>query len=510
MNPFGTVYLVGAGPGDAGLLTRKGERLLKEADVVVYDALVSPEILALIPSSCRTIPVGKRAGNHPVPQWQINQILLQEAQAGHRVVRLKGGDPFVFGRGGEELELLAEHGISFEVVPGITSAVAVPAYAGIPVTHRDYTSSFHVITGHARQDGEDRIDYEALVKLHATLVFLMGVSSMAEILRRLIAAGLSPDTPAAVLEQGTTNAQRRVLSDAAHLAQDAQDASIGTPAIFMVGKVCALTETFEWAELRPMGRKRVLICTSSGTGSRLEQLLTAEGAQVIALPAIRQEQLSNREALHASLWALANTPGVRYAVLTSPAGVRFFFKALREIHLDLRTLFELPNLRFAAIGAQTAKTLEEYGVFADLVPAVYSGKSLAEALIKEAEPDATLWLYRSERADTELLDLLRAAGRKVTETALYQTILLGDHPAKEAVLSLMESEKLTCAAFTSASAVDGFLQAMPARDWSALTAVCIGEKTAKRALDAGMRVLVSHAATLESMMQVIRTLPDLE
>lgn len=510
MNPNGTVYLVGAGPGDPGLLTQKGARLLEEADVVVYDALVSPEILAKIPPTCRTIPVGKRAGDHPVPQWQINQILLQEAQLGNRVVRLKGGDPFVFGRGGEELELLAEHGVPFEVVPGITSAVAVPAYAGIPVTHRDFTSSFHVITGHARKGGEDRIQYRALVELDATLVFLMGVSSMAEILEKLMEAGLPPQTPAAVLEQGTNAAQRRVLSDAAHLARDARDAGIGTPAIFLVGKVCTLAEDFEWAGLRPMGKKRVLLCASPQTGSRLEALLTAEGAQVLALPAVCQQPLQDKTALFASLRALAAAEGERVLVLTSPAGVRFFFEALAQAALDLRTLFQHPGLFFAAIGSQTQKALQEYGIRADFVPAVYSGKALGQTLLQQAPSGASFWLYRSALADDELSRLLREGGRTVLETTLYETAVSSHHPAAQAAAALIDAHAFTCAAFTSASTVDGFLQTVPASDLSALTAVCIGEKTAARALAAGMRVLVSEEATLSSMTTLIRSLPDLE
>ena len=200
MKETGKVWLAGAGPGDAGLLTVKTKELIEQADVIVYDALISTEIMSLIPNEKECIYVGKRSGNHAVPQEGINQILLEQAQAGKKVLRLKGGDPFVFGRGGEELELLVEHGIPFEIVPGITSAVAVAAYAGIPITHRDFTSSFHVITGHARKDGVSRINYDALVKLNGTLVFLMGISSMPDICKGLLDAGMRPDMPAAVLE----------------------------------------------------------------------------------------------------------------------------------------------------------------------------------------------------------------------------------------------------------------------------------------------------------------------
>ena len=246
----GKVWLAGAGPGDAGLLTVKAAELIERADVIVYDALISAELLSRIPRDTETIYVGKHAGKHPVPQEEINQILVREAEKGKNVLRLKGGDPFVFGRGGEELEMLVQSDIPFEAVPGITSSVAVPAYAGIPVTHRDYTSSFHVITGHARKDGKLSIDFDSLVRLNGTLVFLMSVSSMEKILRGLLDAGMDPDMPAAVLERGTTARQRRVTATVSTLKEAADRADIRTPAIILVGKVCALTEELHWAEDR--------------------------------------------------------------------------------------------------------------------------------------------------------------------------------------------------------------------------------------------------------------------
>lgn len=222
MTEKGKVWLAGAGPGDAGLLTVKTKQLLCESDVIVYDALVSEEVLCQIPDHVERIYVGKRSGHHPVPQEEINAILLREAQKGKRVLRLKGGDPFVFGRGGEELELLAAHQIPYEIVPGVTSASAVPAYAGIPVTHRDYTSSFHVITGHPRKGQALQIDFDALVRLNGTLIFLMGITAMESICRGLLDAGMEPDMPAAVLERGTTAAQRSVVSDVKHLPAEAK------------------------------------------------------------------------------------------------------------------------------------------------------------------------------------------------------------------------------------------------------------------------------------------------
>ena len=255
----GKVTLVGAGPGDPGLLTRKGLEALERADVVVYDRLVSPAILALMPEGAVKINVGKEASRHPVPQEQINRILLEQAQQGHNVVRLKGGDPFLFGRGGEELELLAEHRIPFEEVPGITSAIAAPAYGGIPVTHRDCCSSLHIVTGHQRAGKELAIDFEALVRTGGTLVFLMGVSALPTICAGLLDAGMAPDTPAAVVERGTTPAQRRVSASLAELPRAAEAAAVQSPAVIVVGGVCALADQFDWFDHLPLKGKRVVV-----------------------------------------------------------------------------------------------------------------------------------------------------------------------------------------------------------------------------------------------------------
>lgn len=288
----GKVWLAGAGPGDAGLLTVKAAELIERADVIVYDALISAELLSRIPRDTEAIYVGKHAGKHPVPQEEINQILVREAEKGKNVLRLKGGDPFVFGRGGEELEMLVQSDIPFEVVPGITSSVAVPAYAGIPVTHRDYTSSFHVITGHARKDGKLSIDFDSLVRLNGTLVFLMSVSSMEKILKGLLDAGMDPDMPAAVLERGTTARQRRVTATVSTLKEAADRADIRTPAIILVGKVCALAEELHWAEDRILGGRQFLLTRPRQNLSALAKRLRELGAQVIEMPAIHTEPIS--------------------------------------------------------------------------------------------------------------------------------------------------------------------------------------------------------------------------
>ena len=256
---IGKVWLVGAGPGDRGLMTLRGREVLEQADVVVYDALVGDGILSMIPEAAELIYVGKRSSHHAMVQEDINRVLLEQALAGRRVVRLKGGDPFLFGRGGEELELLAANGVPFEIVPGVTSAFAVPAYNGIPVTHRDLCSSVHVITGHRRAGKTLDIDFEALARTGGTLVFLMGVAALHDIVQGLMDAGMAEDTPAAVLEKGATARQRRVSGTLGTLEDEAARAAVQTPAIIVVGGVCALAERFAWREALPLHGVKALV-----------------------------------------------------------------------------------------------------------------------------------------------------------------------------------------------------------------------------------------------------------
>ena len=259
----GKVWLVGAGPGDAELLTKKSERVLNMADVIVYDALVGQAIIAGLPETAEKVYVGKRSSHHAMPQEEISRLLVSYAERGKNVVRLKGGDPFLFGRGGEEIEELLAGGIDYEVVPGITSAIAVPAYNGIPVTHRDYCSSLHIITGHKRRGKSLELDYEALCRMEGTLVFLMGVASAPEICQGLITAGMTPQMPAALLSQGTTAGQQKLLSTISELPRRMEKEKLPTPAILLIGKVCTLAEDFGWYEKLPLAGTRVVLTRPS-------------------------------------------------------------------------------------------------------------------------------------------------------------------------------------------------------------------------------------------------------
>lgn len=503
-NKAGKVWLAGAGPGDEGLLTVKTAELMETADVIVYDALISPEILSRIPAGKETIYVGKHAGNHPVPQEEINQILVREAEKGKRVLRLKGGDPFVFGRGGEELEILLGEGIPFEVVPGITSSVAVPAYAGIPVTHRDYTSSFHVITGHARKDGTLSIDFASLVKLNGTLVFLMSVSSMEKILNGLMEAGMDPGMPAAVLERGTTAKQRRVSATVGTLKEESEKAGIGTPAIIVVGKVCALAEDLRWAEERILGERRFLLTRPRQNISSLAKRLRDLGAQVIEMPAIRTEAISPNSVLGAALERFSRRDGEKWLVFTSPIGVSVFFGQLAEMKMDLRTLFcRAGGVKLAAIGSATAGALADRGLFPDLVPRVYSAGDLGRELAETAEAGSYVLIARAEQGSGDLIPPLTAAGLDAEDIPLYRTICEAEPLLREQIREMLGSGEIDAVTFTSGSTVRGFTQALGEMDYSGVRAVCIGEQTAREAEKHGMQIEVAEEASMDAMTEKI-------
>lgn len=493
----GKVWLVGAGPGDAGLFTLKGARVLAAADVVVYDSLVGDGVLAMVPEQARLIDVGKRAGNHTMSQEQINQVLLQEAKNGHKVVRLKGGDPFLFGRGGEELELLAREGIPFEVVPGVTSCIAVPAYNGIPVTHREYCSSVHVITGHKKAGQEYTIDFRALKETGGTLVFLMGLKALPDICKGLLDAGMDPDTPAAVLQQGTTAGQRRVVAALSTLQTRTQEAGIRTPAIIVVGAVCSLSRDFAWYEKLPLSGCKVAVTRPRDLISGMASRLRIQGAEVLELPSIALEPVKNQESVNACIQKLET---YHWIVFTSPSGVKIFFdEYLKKAGKDVRTL---GHCKIAAIGEGTARELKKRGFFPDLMPQVYDGASLGRELARVCEPGASLLLPRAAVGNTEILsELAVREDLTVDDIATYDTVYHTQELIDEA--GEFQRGEIHCAVFTSASTVRGFVRSCPGLDFSRVTAACIGKQTAKEASLHGMTVYTAEKATIDSVVDLV-------
>lgn len=491
----GKVWLVGAGPSDIGLFTLKGKQVLEQAQVVVYDALVSPEILALIPAEAECINVGKRANHHIKKQEEINRILLTQAQQGKRVVRLKGGDPFLFGRGGEELELLVAHGIPFEVVPGVTSAISVPACNGIPVTHRDDCSSVHIITGHKKKDIPLDMDFEALVRLQGTLVFLMGVSALPDICRGLMAGGMPAGMPAALLQRGTTADQKRIVATVGTLAAEVERQGSVTPAILVVGKVCHHSGDFAWMEKQPLFGCRVIVTRPKERSSGLAMELRKRGAEVLELPSIATVPRAP-EALN-GLWE--KLPESHWIAFTSPTGVRFFFEALAAREQDIRSL---ADKKFAALGSGTAKELKHYGILADAVPETFDGASLGRLLAERCGEGEHVLLPRASIGGQEILEAL--AVRKdlqVFDIPIYDTVYQAS-PVVDARM-VLEEHPQTLVVFTSASTVKGFTAVTERLDYTKVHALCIGRQTAAEAERQGMQISIAEKATIASLVELV-------
>ena len=402
---MGSVTLVGAGPGDPGLLTVKGEQVLRRAEVVVYDRLVSPEVLQRIPPEAEKIDVGKESGCHPVPQARINEILREQAQAGKRVVRLKGGDPFLFGRGGEELAGLAEAGVPFEVVPGVTSALAVPAYAGIPLTHRNFSSSVTLITGHENPDKPGSVhNWKALAASANTLVFVMGMKNLPDISRNLIAAGLPADTPAALVHWGTTAKHRSLAATIGTLPEEAVRQGFTNPSVIIVGKVVSLRDRLNWFEHKPLLGRSVVVTRAREQASGLAARLAELGAEVIQFPTIDIKPLDDSAEVDA---AVRELKGYDWLIFTSANGVKCFWDRLEAQGLDARAL---SGLQIAAIGPATAQAVRVHGIAPDFVPEAYIAESVAKGLIEKGMDGKKVLLPRAREAREVLPEELRKAG----------------------------------------------------------------------------------------------------
>ena len=438
----GIVHLVGAGPGDPGLLTARALELIASADTILYDRLIPAGALDGARPDAELVYVGKEGRGPQMPQEQIDRLLVEHGSAGKRVVRLKGGDPFVFGRGGEEALVLREAGIPFEVVPGVTAGIAAAAYAGIPVTHRDRASAVALITGHEDPaKPESAIDWPALAAFPGTLVFYMGVKQLPQIAERLIAGGRAADEPAAVIERGTLPGQRTVLATLATIAERAGAEAIHPPSITLVGPVAALREQgLRWFEDRPLAGRRVAVTRARAQASDLAARLRALGAEVIETPAIRIVPLDP---------PMPDPAAYDLVCLTSPNGVRLLFERLAAAGHDARALH---GARVAAIGPGTARALREHGVIADVVPERFVAEALVEALA--GIPVSRALIARARVARDVLPDALRARGAEVDVLELYETV--AEPLSDELVAAARDADYVT---FTSSSTVRFFLDA---------------------------------------------------
>ncbi len=479
----GTVYLVGAGPGDPDLITRKGIECLAKADVIVYDHLLDERLLEAASPTAEKMYVGKSGAEHTREQVDINQLLVDKAREGKTVVRLKGGDPFVFGRGSEEAEVLVDNHIPFEVVPGVSSAIAVPAYAGISLTHRGLASSFAVVTGHEDPNKADSsIDWKKLATGVDTLVFLMGMENLPRIVAKLVEHGRSPDTLVAVIKDGTNPEQETVTGSLQTIVNEVKTHRLTAPAVIVVGEVVKLRERLRWFDSRPLFGKRVLVTRARQQASALSRLLSERGARPIELPAIGIERIPETGKLDRAIRGLAK---YQWIVFTSVNGVEAFFERLCSLELDSRAL---AGVKIAVIGSATAAALEKRGITADYCPPVYTSQGLVAGLGAMDIAGQRFLLPRADIADAELTKGIKRLGAKVHEIATYRTVPATDSISRaRQMLALGQVDVIT---FTSSSTVTNLVAAFGNEKMSLNGArvACIGPKTAETAARAGLKV----------------------
>lgn len=492
----GKVYLIGAGPGDPGLLTLKGRKCLATADVIIGDYLADRRLLRLARKDAEYIYVGKKAGHHTMSQPEISRLLVEEAEKGQIVARLKGGDPFVFGRGGEEIELLSSHGIPFEVIPGITSAIAAPAYAGIPVTHRKVAASFAVITGHEDPTKpESSIHWDKLATAVDTLVFLMGVGHAEKICRELMKYGRDPETPAAFIRWGTRPYQQTWVTTVFRAAEDIKKYGIEPPCVFIVGNVVKLRDTMRWFDNKPLFGQRVVITRSRTQASHMTEILEDLGAECIEIPAIRIDSPS--DGYHGLDEAIRHLSRYQWIVFTSENGVRFFFERLSEKGLDSRAL---GSLKIACIGPSTAKALGPHGLKADCVPPKYKAEDLVESMKPLVQKGDQILIPRAKAAREILPDGLRSLGCHVDVAEAYRTV--PDEENRDQLKNLLLHHEVDWMTFTSSSTVRNTISLLGG-DISLLKEVkiaCIGPITAKACEEAHLKpAVVSQVYTIEAL-----------
>lgn len=446
----GYVYLVGAGPGDPKLITVRGSECIAKANVLVYDRLVSRRLLTLIQPECELIYVGKSPDHHTLGQEEINQLLVTKSLEGKIVTRLKGGDPFVFGRGGEEAEALLEAGIPFEVVPGVTSAIAVPAYAGIPVTHRDFTTSFTVITGHEDPTkNESTIYWDRLAQLHGTLIFLMGMQNLPLIVQKLIENGKKPTTPAAIIQWGTRPEQRTLVGQLDTIVQEVQEQGLSNPSVIIVGEVVSMREKLHWFEKKPLFGQRIVVTRARHQASELSQAIEALGGEAWEFPTIEIAPPTEKSYF---IQAINNLQSFQWLIFTSVNGVEVFFTELKKLKRDIR---DLAGIEIAAIGPATQAALEKRGLRIAYVPKEYRAEKIVEGLADRVKAGQRILLARAEEARNVLPESLKAYNVEVWDVPVYKTVI-GDGNREE-LLSMLSKKEIHAVTFTSSSTVKNFV-----------------------------------------------------
>lgn len=499
----GIVYLVGAGPGDPKLITVRGMELLSRSDVVVYDRLASPRLLRKLKPGAEKIYVGKRPDRHTMKQEEINQLLVDLALQGKIVTRLKGGDPTIFGRVGEEAGLLAEHGIPFEIVPGITSAIAVPAYAGMPVTHRDHASSFSVITGHESPDKLDQsIYWDKVTNATGTLVFLMGVAKIGYISEQLIRHGRDPGTPVALVRWGTRPEQRTLTGTLGDIADKVEATGFKPPAVIVVGEVVKQRETLQWYERKPLFGCRVLVTRSRDQAGTLSDLIEEMGGEPCEFPVIETVVLSGAAVDESFQAALEQAGGYQWMFFTSVNGVEHFFRRLTEAGGDIRKFHQA---RIAAVGPKTRQALQEKGLQVEALPGSFQAEGMLDHLDHLLQPGQKALFVKGALARGTLQRDLERRGLQTDALTLYDTLL--PEQQDDYALECLREGRVQAVTFTSSSTVTNLLEMLRRAgetDPQKLLAGCeiavIGPITAQTAREAGLEPTVQpEEATMESL-----------
>jgi uroporphyrinogen III methyltransferase/synthase len=477
----GRCYLIGAGPGDLGLVTLRAKQCIEQAEIIVYDYLCNPDMLNWAPESAEIIYAGKKAGAHTLKQDEINALLVEKTGAGKQVVRLKGGDPFLFGRGAEEAEALASAGLAFEIVPGVTSAIAAPAYAGIPITHRGKNSHVTFFTGHEDPSKEEStIDFRALAKLGGTQVMLMGVERMESIAREMIAHGVRPDLPVALVRWGTTGRQRTLIGDLQNIARRIAESEFEAPAVAIFGEVVALREQLSWYELRPLFGKRIVVTRTRRQAGVLSEQLRLLGADVIELPTIRIEPPTD---LRAFAELVQDAHSYDWIVFTSPNGVAAFFEMFFKLYDDAR---EIGGAQIAAIGPATAQRVKDFHLKVDLQPEEFVAEAVAREFKKQGNiENLKILLARAQEARDLLPKELEASGAIVDVAVAYHTVAETDD--KTGARARLQENGADMITFTSSSTVENYL-ALGLKWPAGMRVASIGPVTSSTARNRGLTI----------------------